>query len=206
VARHRVIDLRRVMPLAFRDPAAPPSQELEARDASWLCMLVENLTACAIGPRWQRGITRCEDSRCAGVVALRRTGDACEWYCNQCAASGAVVGFRDSQYDLTQRAERDVGIRSDALVYTRVDELDAARRQNLPVALRYVLAIAIHHAQGHVTVAATEEELAGLCASLESALPRAHDDDLLPLHRLLARLDAAILSLRAHDKQPVTLH
>jgi len=117
-----------------------------------------------------------------------------------------VVGFRDGPHDLTRVAQRDAGIRSDAVVYTRIDEVDAARRQTLPVPLRYVLAIAIHHAQGYVTIACTDEELAALTAALEAALPRTHDDDLLPMHRLLARLDAALLALSSREKLPITLH
>lgn len=197
------------MPLAFARQAGDSVADgacAEARDASWLCMLVENLTACAVGARWQRSITRCEDPRCAGVVALRRTGDACEWYCSQCAASGAVVGFRDGPYDLSQSAAREAGGRGEAVVYTRVEELDAARRQALPTGLRYLLAIAVQHAQGHITVACSDEDLAALAAALEGALRHSHDDDLLPLHRLLARLDAALLALRAREKPQVTLH
>jgi hypothetical protein len=186
--------------------AAVDSPAIDSRDASWLCMVVENLTACAVGARWQKSITRCEDPRCTGVLALRRTGDACEWYCSRCAQSGAVVGFRDGPHDLSAVARADANVRGEAVVYTRADEIDSARRQSLSQQLRYVLAIATAHPEGYLTLACVDDELSSLTTALADALTRSHDDDLLPLQRLLARCDAALLAQRSREVPPVTFH
>jgi hypothetical protein len=195
-----VIDLRRALSSAT-DPASA-----EARDARFLCMVVENLTGRQVGPQWAKSITRCDDPRCQGVLALRRIGEACEWYCRRCGASGAVVGFRDGPHDFSRYAERLAAGNAEHTLYARLDEIDAARRQILPTPLRALLVLATGLAQDHVTLHCEENDLGHLLEALQSALPKVHEDDLLPVQRLLARIDSALLSMRTREREAYTLH
>ncbi|MFM2416959.1 MAG: hypothetical protein RL385_1682 [Pseudomonadota bacterium] len=194
------MDLRRALS-GTTDPASA-----EAREARFLCMVVENLTARQVGAQWAKSITRCDDPRCQGLLALRRIGDACEWYCRRCGASGAVVGFRDGPHDFTRHAQQLTAEAAEHTLYARLDEIDAARRQILPTPLRALLVLATSLAQDHVTLRCEEGDLGHLLEALQIALPKAHEDDLLPVQRLLARIDSALLSMRTREREAYTLH
>jgi AcrR family transcriptional regulator len=132
-------------------------------------------------------------------MGVRRIGDACEWFCAQCASSGAVLGWRDSRWDLTQLERDDEVDRSDALVFTRLEELSATRAQRLGQKLRLALALAAAHAD-YVVVSFSEREL----AELLDALDECTSDRLV--ERFAARLDSALLACEARKVEPPTVH
>jgi hypothetical protein len=101
VGRHRVVDIRRLT------GSRPELREEAARELFWLGSIVEVATACGVGARWERAIVRCDEVSCDSAVAVRRTGDACEWYCPSCATFGAIVGWRGSRWDLGEVASND---------------------------------------------------------------------------------------------------
>jgi hypothetical protein len=193
VGRHRVIDLR-----SYLDQGGHPRLE-HAREAQWLGDIVEVVTACRTGPRWERAAVPCDDPNCLGRMGVRRIGDACEWFCAQCASSGAVLGWRGSEWDLTQLERDDEVDRSDALVFSRLEELAAIRAQPLTQKLRLALALAAAHAD-YVIVSFSEREL----AELLDALDECASDRLL--ERFTARLDSALLACEARKVEPPTVH
>lgn len=193
VGRHRVIDLR-----PYLDARGTPSPE-HTREVQWLGSVIEIVTACRTGARWERAAVSCDDPACIGRMAVRRTGDACEWYCAVCAGSGAVLGWRGTRWDLTLLEQEDEVDRSDALVFARLDELDAARRQVAVRGLRLSLALAAAHAD-YVVVAFSEGELSELLEYLEK-----EPADRLT-SRFAARLDAALIACDARKVEPPTIH
>ena len=188
-----MIDLRR-----YLDASGAPRSE-HVRDVHWLGSVVEVVTACHTGARWERAAVPCEDERCAGKVGVRRIGDACEWFCASCAQSGAVVGWRGARWDLTQIEQNDELDRGDVLVFARLPELDAARRRVAAAALRLPLALAAAHAD-YVIVSFTEGELLELLELLDAGAP----DRLVD--RFSARLDSALLACEARKVEPPTVH
>jgi hypothetical protein len=199
MGQHRVVELKRL--LDPRGRALPACAE----DVAWLGGLLEILSACRVGARWERAATRCETSDCNGPIALRRIGDACEWFCAACTASGAVVGWRGTVWDLTVVEQADSTDRSDAFVFTRLDELDVVRRTNLPRELRLTLALAQAHAD-YVIVPCALAELSELSAAIEPFLPHMPVADRRLADRFLARLDAALLACEARSDEPPTVH
>lgn len=193
MGRHRVIDLR-----TYLDKRGAPLPE-HVREVFWLGSIVEVVTACRTGSRWERAAVPCDDPRCAGRMGVRRIGDACEWFCASCAGSGAVLGWRDTQWDLTEVEREDEVDRSDALVFTRIEELAAARMQPLSVELRLALALAAAHAD-YVVVSFSEPELGELLDALEAFSGERLVD------RFIARLDAALLACEARKVEPPTVH
>jgi hypothetical protein len=193
VGRHRVIDLR-----PYLDSNGAPRSE-HAREVHWLGSVVEIVTACRTGSRWERAAVPCDDASCAGRVGVRRIGDACEWFCASCAASGAVLGWRGTRWDLTALEQADEADRSDALVFTRIDELDAARREVVSAALRLPLALAAAHAD-YVIVSFAERELLEIIEQLEERPSERLVD------RFAARLDSALLACEARKVEPPTVH
>ncbi|MDB4972107.1 MAG: hypothetical protein JWN48_448 [Myxococcaceae bacterium] len=193
MGRHRVIDLR-----SYLDPSGLPRAE-HAREAQWLGDLVEVVTACRTGARWERAALPCDDLRCAGRMGVRRIGDACEWFCAQCAGSGAVLGWRNTRWDLTQLERDDEVDRSDALVFARLEELAATRGLGLLPKLRLPLALAAAHAD-YVIVSFSEREL----AELLDALDECSGERLV--ERFAARLDSALLACEARKVEPPTVH
>lgn len=193
MGRNRVIDLRKLLDASGR---ARPDQ---VRDVVWLGGVIEVVTACRTGARWERGAVPCEDARCAGRMGLRRTGDACEWFCAQCASSGAVLGWKGTRWDLTELERDDELDRSDAMVFARLDELAAARAHELPPELRLPLALAAAHAD-YVIVGFAERELGELLEALEGA-----GSDRL-VDRFCARIDSALLACEARKVEPPTVH
>lgn len=194
MGRHRVIDLR-----PYLDRSGNARAE-HLRDVQWLGNIVELVTACRTGARWERGATPCDDPKCAGRMGIRRIGDACEWFCAVCAGSGAVLGWKGTRWDLTELEREDEVDRSDALVFSRLEELAAARQQSLPTELRLPLALAAAHAD-YVIVSFAERELAELLDAL--------DDLPTPgrlLERFIARLDSALLACEARKVEPPTVH
>ncbi len=171
----------------------------------WLGGIVEVVTACAVGGRWERAIVRCDDVSCASLVALRRTGDACEWYCPSCATFGAVVGWRGSRFDLTEVRRLDDSERSDAAVFTRSDELECVRACNLSQRLKLTLALATPQAD-HVVVTCAERELSELLCALEEVIGKVAPAERRLVDRFVARVDAALLACEAHAEAPPTLH
>lgn len=193
VGRHRVIDFR-----PYLDAGGAPHPE-HTHEVQWLGSLIEIVTACRTGARWERGAISCDDPACSGRMAVRRTGDACEWYCAACAGSGALLGWRGTRWDLTELEQQDEVDRSDALVFARLDELDAARRQVRARGLRLTLALAAAHAD-YVIVGFSEGELSELLEHLD----KGHDDRLTD--RFAARVDAAMLACEARKVEPPTIH
>jgi hypothetical protein len=193
VGRHRVIELR-----PYLDRGGHPLPE-HLGEVQWLGSIIEVVTACRTGARWERAAVPCDDPKCAGRMGVRRIGDACEWFCASCAGSGAVLGWRDTQWDFTALERQDELDRSDALVFARLDELAATRRLPLAVELRLPLALAAAHAD-YVLVPFAEAELSELLEVLAEA----------PLERLVdrfaARLDAALLACEARNVEPPTVH
>ena len=171
----------------------------------WLGGIVEVVTACGVGGRWERAIVRCDDVSCASVVALRRTGDACEWYCPSCATFGAVVGWRGSRFDLTDVRRLDDSDRSDAAIFTRMDELECVRACNLSQRLKLTLALATPQAD-HVVVTCAERELSELLCALEEVIGKVAPAERRLVDRFVARVDAALLACEAHAEAPPTLH
>jgi len=199
VGRHRVVDIRKLGNVrSDREDAA-------ARELSWLGGIVEVVTAAGVADRWERAIVRCDESNCGASVALRRTGDACEWYCPGCATFGAIVGWRGSRYDLTDLQRVDDNDRSDAVIFTRLDELDSVRRCPLPAGLKLTLALATMHAD-YVVVTCAERELSELLCGLEEVIGRVSAVDRRLVDRFVARVDAALLACEAHSDAPPTLH
>jgi hypothetical protein len=180
-------------------------EEAAARELSWLGGIVEVVTACAVGDRWERAIVRCDDVACAAPVALRRTGDACEWYCPGCATFGAIVGWRGSRFDLSDVQRVDESERSDAAIFTRLDELDSVRRCTLSQGLKLTLALATLHAD-YVVVTCAERELSELLCALEEVIGKVAPMDRRLVDRFVARVDAALLAYEAHAEAPPTLH
>lgn len=193
MGRHRTIDLR-----PYLDKSGRPRPEC-VQDVGWLGCLIEVVTACRTSARWERGAIPCEDASCAGPLGIRRIGDACEWFCAQCSSSGAVLGWKGTQWDLTDLERADEIDRSDAMVFARLEELAATRRQPLTRELRLSLALAAAHAD-YVIVAFSERELAELLDLLdEQAVDRLVD-------RFAARLDSALLACEARKVEPPTVH
>src|SRR4051812_42669975 len=93
VGQHRLVELRRLLDSRGR---ALPSR---AEEVAWLGSLLEVLTACRVLSRWHRACVRCETAGCSGPVAVRRIGDACEWFCAGCSCGGAIVGWRGTPWD-----------------------------------------------------------------------------------------------------------
>jgi hypothetical protein len=141
----------------------------------------------------------CDDARCSGRLGVRRIGDACEWFCASCAGSGAVVGWRGTSWDLTALEQADEVDRSDALVFTRLDELAAARRHVVSAELRLPLALAAAHAD-YVIVSFAERELLETIEQLEASPTERLVD------RFAARLDSALLACEARKVEPPTVH
>jgi hypothetical protein len=193
VGRHRVIDLR-----PYLDDGGNPRPE-HVRELHWLGSVVEVVTACRTGARWERAAVPCDDAKCAGRLGVRRIGDACEWFCATCAGSGAVLGWRGTRWDLTELEQSDEIDRSDAMVFARLDELAAARRVMGVVELRLPLALAAAHAD-YVIVSFSERELGDLLELLEAL----RGERLV--ERFSARLDAALLACEARKQEPPTIH
>lgn len=193
MGRHRVIDLRN-----YLDKSAEPRPE-HLREVSWLGTIVEVVTACRVGARWERGAVLCDDAQCPGRMGVRRIGDACEWFCAACSGSGAVLGWRDTRWDLTRAEQADEVDRSDVVVFARLDELIAARMQPLELELRLPLALAAAHAD-YVLVSFAEQEVGELIDALESYASERLVD------RFSARLDAALLACEARKVEPPTVH
>ncbi len=196
MSQHRVRSL-----LDLRGRALPACDE----DVAWLGSLLEVLSACGVGDDWERAAVRCEKPGCNGPVALRRIGGACEWFCAQCTASGAVVGWRGSDWDLSGLSQNDAHDRSEALVFTRLDELEAVRRASLPRELRFTLAMAQAHSD-YVIVPCSASELDELCTVLEPQLRRLHESERRLVDRFLARVDAAALMIEGRTDEPPTVH
>ncbi len=204
MGRHRVIELR-----PYLERSGQPRPE-HAREVRWLGRIIEVVTACRTGARWERAAVPCDDAKCTGRVGVRRIGDACEWFCASCAGSGAVLGWRDTQWDLTELEREDEVDRSDALVFTRLDELDAVRQRPLKPELRLPLALAAAHAD-YVIVSFSERELSELLEALEE-----HESERMEtlegrknvrlVDRFSARLDAALLACEARKVEPPTVH
>jgi hypothetical protein len=203
VARHRVVDIRK-LGTAGTDRRGD-REEATARELSWLGGIVEVVTACGVGERWERAIVRCDESNCGAPVALRRTGDACEWYCPGCATFGAIVGWRASRYDLTEVSRADDSEHADAAIFTRIDELDSVRRCTLPAGLRLTLALSSLHAD-YVVVTCAERELSELLCALEEVIGKVSPVDRRLVDRFVARVDAALLASEAYAEAPPTLH
>jgi hypothetical protein len=199
MAQHRVVELKRL--LDPRGRALPACGE----DVAWLGSLLEILSACRVGNRWERAAVRCETADCNGPMALRRIGDACEWFCASCTASGAVVGWRGTVWDLTALEQADAVDRSDAFVFARLDELEVVRRVNLPRSLRLTLALAQAQAD-YVIVPCALNELGELTTAIEPFLPHMPVADRRLADRFLARLDAALLACEARSDEPPTVH
>jgi hypothetical protein len=199
VSQHRVVELRSLLDLRGR--ALPACDE----DVAWLGSLLEVLSACGVGDDWERAAVRCEKPGCKGPVALRRIGGACEWFCASCTASGAVVGWRGSDWDLSSLGQNDPHDRSEALVFTRLDELEAVRRANLPKELRFTLAMAQAHSD-YVILPCSASELDELCTVLEPQLRRLSDGERRLVDRFLARVDAAALMIERRPDEPPTVH
>lgn len=193
VGRHRVIDLR-----PYLDRSGNARAE-HVREVQWLGSIVEVITACRAGARWERAAAPCDDAKCPGRMGVRRIGDACEWFCAACAGSGAILGWRGTRWDLTELEREDEVDRSDAMVFVRLEELAATRQQSLPRELRLTLALAAAHAD-YVIVSFAERELAELLDVLDEA----------PAERLVerfaARLDSALLACEARKVEPPTVH
>jgi hypothetical protein len=199
VTQHRVVELRRL--LDPRGRVLPSCTE----DVAWLGGLLEVLSACRVGQRWERAAVRCETPGCTGPVALRRIGDACEWFCALCTVSGAVVGWRGTVWDLTALEQADAVDRTDAFVFTRIDELDAVRRLGLARELRLTLAMAQAEAD-YVIVPCSQSELEELTTALEPLLAQLRPDDRRLVDRFCARADAALLACEARTDEPPTVH
>ena len=165
----------------------------------WLGNIVEVVTACRTGARWERAAVPCDDPKCTGRLGVRRIGNACEWFCASCVSSGALLGWQDTRWDLTEIEQDDEVDRSDALVFARLEELDAARRKELPSELRLPLALAAAHAD-YVVVGFAERELAELVELLDECGGERLVD------RFAARLDAALLACEAKKVEPPTVH
>ncbi|HEY6881467.1 MAG TPA: hypothetical protein VI299_25755 [Polyangiales bacterium] len=193
MGRHRVIDLR-----PYLDGGGNARPE-HVREVQWLGAIVEVITACRTGARWERAAVPCDDPKCSGRLGVRRIGDACEWFCASCAGSGALLGWRATRWDLTEPERQDELDRTDAMVFARLDELFAARRCALPVELRLPLALAAAHAD-YVIVAFAERELGELLDALEDE----RADRLVD--RFATRLDAALLACEARKQEPPTIH
>lgn len=199
VGRHRVVDMRRLSSARIEpEPAAD-------RELHWLGGIVEVVTACAVSGRWERAIVRCDEPSCSQVVAVRRTGDACEWYCPGCATFGAVVGWRGSRFDLTEVQRLDDSDRTDAAIFTRIDELESVRRCNLSQRLKLTLALATSQAD-YVVVTCAERELSELLCALEEVLGKVAPAERRLVDRFVARVDAALLAYEATAEAPPTLH
>lgn len=183
----------------------PEPEYAQERELRWLGGIVEVVTACAVGGRWERAIVRCDDASCASVVAVRRTGDACEWYCPSCATFGAVVGWRGSRFDLSEVQRLDDSDRSDAAVFTRIDELECVRACSLAQRLKLTLALATPQAD-YVVVTCAERELSELLCALEEVIGKMPAPERRLIDRFVARVDAALLACEAHSEAPPTLH
>lgn len=193
VGRHRVIDLR-----PYLDGGGNARPE-HVREVIWLGSIVEVVTACRTGARWERAAVPCDDTKCTGRLGVRRIGDACEWFCASCAGSGAVLGWRDTRWDLTTLEQQDEVDRSDAMVFARLDELEAVRRVPLALELRLPLALAAAHAD-YVIVSFAERELGELLDVVSELRAERLVD------RFAARLDAALLACEARKQEPPTIH
>jgi hypothetical protein len=199
VTQHRVVELRRLLDTLGR---ALPAANV---DVAWLGTLVEVLSACRVDSHWERVAVHCEHPECDGAVAMRRIGDACEWFCAACTRSGAVVGWRGSVWDLTALEANDNTERSDAFVFTRLGELEAVRRCQLPRKLRLMLAMAQARAD-YVVLPMAEDELSELTSELERQLRELGDAERRLVERFLARLDAALLACESRVDEPPTVH
>jgi hypothetical protein len=199
VGRHRVVDIRRLT------GSRPDLWEAGARELSWLGSIVEVVTACGVGTRWERAIVRCDEASCDSAIALRRTGDACEWYCPSCATFGAIVGWRGSRWDLSDVADSDQSDRTEAAIFTRLDELECVRRCKLAQPLKLTLALATPQAD-YVVVTCAERELSELLCALEEANSASQSADRRLVDRFVARVDAALLACEARSELPPTLH
>jgi hypothetical protein len=168
--------------------------------------IIEVVTACNVGGRWERAIVRCDEAACDCTLALRRTGDACEWYCSSCATFGAIVGWRGSRWDLGEVAGRDESDRTEAAIFTRVDELESVRCCALSQPLKLTLALATMQAD-YVVVTCAERELPELLCALEDAASSTPPAERRLIDRFVARVDSALLACEAHaDAAPPTLH
>lgn len=174
-------------------------------ELAFLGTIVETVTACAVGNNWERSIVRCDEPRCDSSVALRRTGDACEWYCPGCSTFGAVVGWRNGRFDLSDVLARDDTDRTDAAIFARLDELGAVRRCTLPQRLKLTLALATQQAD-FVVVTCAERELSELLCALEEAIGRMPQLDRRLIDRFVARVDSALLACETRQDVPPTLH
>jgi hypothetical protein len=199
VGRHRVVDIRRLI------GSRSDHWEAGARELSWLGSIIEVVTACSIGTRWERAIVRCDEASCDSAIALRRTGDACEWYCPSCATFGAIVGWRGSRWDLGEVAESDQSDRTEAAIFTRLDELECVRHCKLAQPLKLTLALARPQAD-YVVVTCAERELSELLCALEEASSATQPADRRLVDRFVARVDAALLACEARSELPPTLH
>jgi len=199
VGRHRVVDIRRLV-------GAPPDlREAGARELSWLGSIVEVVTACGVGSRWERAIVRCDEVSCDSAVALRRTGDACEWYCPGCATFGAIVGWRGSRWDLSEVVDNDQTDRTEAAIFTRLDELESVRGCALSQPLKLTLALATLQAD-YVVVTCAERELSELLCALEDTSAASPPTERRLIERFVARVDSALLACEARADLPPTLH
>lgn len=214
VARHRVVDIRRLSSAlsTARDASSARAPEDtvrpdddDARELRFLGSIVETITACGVGAKWERAIVCCDQASCDSALALRRTGDACEWYCPSCATFGAVVGWRGGAYDLTEALQQDDSDRTDAAIFTRLDELCAVRRLYLAPRLKLTLALATAQAD-FVVVTCAERELSELLCSLEEALSGVPQAERRLIDRFVARVDAALLACETRQELPPTLH
>lgn len=199
MGRHRVVDIRRLT------GSRPDAWEAGARELSWLGSIVEVATACGVGARWERAIVRCDEAACDSAIAVRRTGDACEWYCPGCATFGAIVGWRGSRWDLSAVADSDQSDRTEAAVFTRLDELESVRRCKLSQPLKLTLALATLQAD-YVVVTCAERELSELLCALEEATSAVQPGERRLIDRFVARVDSALLACEARSELPPTLH
>lgn len=199
MARHRVVDIRKL------GNVRTDREDAAARELSWLGGIVEVVTACGVKDRWERTIVRCDEVTCGAPVALRRTGDACEWYCPGCATFGAIVGWRGSRYDLSELSPGEDEEPGEAIIFTRLDELDSVRRCPLPQGLKLTLALASLRAD-YVVVTCRERELSELLCGLEEVIGKVSASDRRLVDRFVARVDAALLACEAHAEAPPTLH
>lgn len=199
MGRHRVVDIRKL------GTVRTDREEAAARELSWLGGIVEVVTASGVADRWERAIVRCDEVSCGAPVALRRTGDACEWYCPGCATFGAIVGWRNGRYDLSDVPRAEDSEHPDAAVFTRIDELDSVRRCSLSQGLRLTLALATLHSD-YVVVTCAERELSELLCALEEVIGKVSPVDRRLVDRFVARVDAALLACEANAEAPPTLH
>lgn len=207
MGRHRVVDIRRLSSArpSEREAARTAQETSSERELYWLGGIVEVVTATGVAGSWQRAIVRCDEPTCDNPVAVRRTGDACEWYCPSCATFGAVIGWRGGKFDLSSALDEDDSDRSDATIFARLDELESVRRCDLTAPLKLTLARSSLQADYVVTPCA-ERQLSELLCALEDAIRRAPSQERHLIDRFVARVDSALLACESRDPGPPTLH